>query len=68
MTTHTEWSRSNDSNDRDHTGVLFHSTHGRIGNARDDAGNVYQTDDSAEVTISAATQSEQGEPFGNPNG
>jgi|HubBroStandDraft_1064217.scaffolds.fasta_scaffold884391_2 hypothetical protein len=40
--------------------LVFYFTQGRIGNASDDAGNVYQTDDSTEVTISAATQSDKG--------
>jgi hypothetical protein len=42
--------------------LVFYFTQlmGAIGNASDDAGNVYQTDDKTEVTISAATQSEKG--------
>ena len=40
--------------------LVFYFTQGRIGNAGDGVGNVYQTDDSTEVTISAATQSDKG--------
>jgi hypothetical protein len=40
--------------------LVFYFTQGRIGNTSDDAGNVYQTDGSTEVTISAATQSDKG--------
>jgi hypothetical protein len=38
-------------NDRDHTGVLFHSTRRRVANAGVDMANVYQSGELTEVAV-----------------